>query len=261
MKGSYRRRTSPRTTSYSGLRQPHKSRRGRILSQSANTGDPGPGSYQIGKIRATSPRSPRASFGSSSRFQTSNRTDVSKYGTPVPLIIRPALGEQIVSTRRTLGSTLFGKGSRAAATLCATRTGIAGVDSPGPIYHPLLDSRAVEKRYGVRPEFSARERMSNFQRTLDTNSIDSVRSSILERPSTSQAQHSASMIRSKLDAECSMDIGYDRPGTSFGRSRRPPLYSKDSGNIPGPKYENIKGGERALSTDPTKPRTCFGKVS
>jgi hypothetical protein len=261
MQGSSIRRRSPRyspRTKYTGARQPHKSRRGRILNSKGAPATeshevPGPGAYQIDKIRIRSPRSPRCSFGNSTRFRK-KRSDVSKYGTPVPLIIRPALGEQILSTRRTLGSALFGKGTRAAANISATRVGVPGMDSPGPIYNPQETTRDAEKRCGLRPEFSARRRMIDFQSSISSlGSNKSVRS--LKRPSTSAAM-SASMIRERLDAEVANDLGYTRPGTSFGRSRRPPLYSKDKGSNPGPKYEHINA--RALSTEPTLPSAKFG---
>ena len=273
--------TSPRS-SYVGARQPHKSRRGRILNINGQLPQtdaiPGPGAYLINKAEvAKSPRSPRANFGTSLRFNESTISNILlKFGTPIPLIIRPALGRQVISTRRSLGSASIGKGTRRAATLSATRKGTRGIDSPGPIYHPIEDSRDMEKRLGVRPTFSARQRMFDFQTSLSMyGSSSSSRSSSSSsqsdnnefkkkknnRPSTAGMLNSSQgtrSIRHRLDSEISMDLGYDRPGTSFGKARRPPLYSKDKGNIPGPKYENIQQGTDSLSTEPRSSTVHFG---
>ena len=237
---------------------------------------PGPGAYSINKAAAVkSPRSPRANFGTSARFNESTTSNILlQFGTPIPLIIRPALGRQVISTRRSLGSASIGKGTRRAATLSATRKGTRGIDSPGPIYHPIENSRDMEKRLGVRPTFSARQRMFDFQTSLnmygsgssssssssrsDNNDIKKKKSN---RPSTAGMLNSSQgtrSIRHRLDSEISMDLGYDRPGTSFGKARRPPLYSKDKGNIPGPKYENIQQGTDSLSTEPRSSTVHFG---
>ena len=259
-------RSSPRLEPgpYAGRRQPHKSRRTRVLNSQGGPSShdtPGPGQYTI-KPEADRLKSPRLSavrFNKAKRFNITTTNDIADlYGKPIPLYIRPALGEQILSTRATRGSACFGKGTRRAANISATRTGRQGIDSPGPIYHPKEDTRGLEKRYGIRPECSARNRMLNFQNSISSSvsSTSSGRSKDRRRPATSSETGSSSLLRSRLLEETAMDIGYNRPGTSFGKSRRPPLFSKDKRYIPGPKYDS--SNTRLLSTDRSVGAAHFG---
>ena len=260
---------------YSGRRQPHKSRRGRVLRQAGaarwSSGTPGPGAYAnvSTQSRIRSPRSPRAAFGRSRRFAKQTQFDLSGLAPPGGgIVLRPALGEQVVSTRASSGCCVFGRGSRAAAAISATRTGRRGVDSPGPIYHPQDDSRDLEKRLGIRPIYSPRERMLSLNASQSTISgrggPAASLSTVSERPSTvSGAGSRRSRTRAppenpKVISETRADLGYERPGTSFGRSRRPPLYTADKGNVPGPRY---KTGSEPLSTIATAAKVHFGTSS
>ena len=203
---------------------------------------PGPGAYRIERIQVRSPRLPRQPFGKARRFRTADRDsallDVARLAPPNPanaINLRPALGEQVVSHLETRPRVYFGRGTREAANITCTRTGRAGMDSPGPIYHPGTTSRELESRLGIRPTFSPRARINKLIR--DSSELAGTRRSRAtsqRRPSTSSSLARTSIGRRVL-AETKKDVGYNRPGTSFGRSRRPPLNGPD-GAIPGPKY-------------------------
>jgi hypothetical protein len=226
---------------YSGKIQPHKSRRARV-PKSGDAGVPGPGAYRIDRIRVRSPRLPRQPFGRASRFRTAGRDaallDVARLAPPNPsnaINLRPALGEQVVSHLETRPRVCFGRGTREAANITCTRTGRAGMDSPGPIYNPVAPSRELESRLGIRPQFSPRARVNKLLRESSELAGRRSRLASRRRPSSSSSTLSRTSIGRRVLAETKKDIGYGRPGTSFGRSRRPPLNGPD-GAIPGPKY-------------------------
>ena len=227
---------------YMGRRQPHKSRLGRALKRGQGRGEPGPGSYKVENIRVKSPRVHNQPFGKAKRFRDDQNSSLdvahlaSGANQKVPEL-RPALGVQVLSTLSTRPVVSFGRGSRSAASISCTRTGRMGIDSPGPIYHPQIPSRELESRFGVRPTFSPRARVSKL---IDRASelAGSRRRPKKKRPSTSSSsQLSKTEVGKRILSEREKDIGYGRPGTSFGRARRPPLYALGSLSIPGPRYE------------------------
>ena len=212
---------------YMGRRQPHKSRKGRAKKVDLHSGGvPGPGAYQLKSIfqdKSAKPDitghiSPRFSMGKAKRFQkaSSAEEDFETLVTKSQIHMPPMLGEQVQSNKRSCGSVSIGRASRAAAQRSSVRIARQGLDSPGPIYFPQPGTRESEKRFGIRPKMSARQRLQDFG--IVASSIDSAG----RRPMTSGG--------SRLSASSNLS---PRPGTSFGLSSRPPLYS-GANDTPGP---------------------------